>query len=144
ADRRALVQAVARFRTPSAHPNYQSGAAAYDLWTAELQARRADAGGNSYNAACYAEGRRFAREFLERVAARNPAVAAPLAPAIQEYAAAAEAMARVSAIFPFRGQYGTVVEEEAAIGEAAEALRTARDAESRAVERLVEVAAKEW
>jgi len=52
-------------------PNYQTGAAAYDPWTAELQAGWADAGGNSYNAACYAEGRRFAREFLERVARRN-------------------------------------------------------------------------
>jgi hypothetical protein len=143
-DREALAGAVARFRTPSGHSNYQAGTAAYDLWIAELQAGRADAGGNSYNAACYAEGRRFAREFLERVAARNAALAGPLAPAIEEYAAAAEAMAHVAALFPFRGQYGTLVDDEAAIGEAVAALQTARDAESRAVERLAEVAAAEW
>jgi hypothetical protein len=143
-DRQALSGAVARFRTPSGRSNYQTGAAAYDLWITELQAHRADAGGNSYNAACYAEGRRFAREFLERVAARKPAVAGPLAPAIQEYAEAAEAMARVAALFPFRGQYGTVVDDEAAIGAAVEALRAARDAEVRAVERLAALAATEW
>jgi hypothetical protein len=145
ADRQALVRAVARFRTPSADPNYQTGAAAYDRWIEELQARRADAGGNSYNAACYAEGRRFAREFLERVARRNPEVAGPLGSAVQEYATAAEAMERVAALFPFPGPWGTVVEEDFSVnGEAVEALRTARDAESRAVERLSSVAAKEW
>ena len=112
--------------------------------SSRLQTRRADAGGNSYNAACYAEGRRFAREFLERVAGRNPAVAAPLAPAIQEYATAADAMAQVAALFPFRGQYGTVVDDETAIGTAVEALRAARAAESRAVERLAALVAAGW
>jgi hypothetical protein len=144
ADRQAVARAVARFRTPSSHPNYQTGAAAYDRWIKELQARRADAGGNSYNAACYAEGRRFAREFLERVAGRNPSVAGSLGPAVQEYAAAAQAMERVAALFPFPGPWGTVVEDEQAIGEAVEALRTARDAETRAVERLAAIAAMEW
>jgi hypothetical protein len=144
ADRQAVARAVARFRTPNGHPNYQTGTAAYDLWIEELQACRADAGGNSYNAACYAEGRRFAREFLERVAGRNPPVAGPLAPAVHEYATAAQAMERVAALFPFRGQFGTIVEDEPAIGEAVEALRTARDAESRAVERLAALATREW
>jgi hypothetical protein len=143
-DREALVGAVARFRTPSARPNYQTGAAAYDLWIAELQAGRADAGGNAYNAACYAEGRKYAREFLERVADGNPTLAALLAPSIQDYAAAADAMARVTALFPFRGQYGTFVDDERSIAEAVESLRAARAAECRAVERLAAVAAGEW
>jgi hypothetical protein len=144
ADRKAVARAVARFRTPGMDPSYQTGVAAYDRWIEELQARRADAGGNSYNAACYAEGRRFAREFLERVAGRNPSVAGALEPAVQEYAAAAQAMDRVAALFPFPGPWGTVVEDEQAIGEAVAALRTARDAESRAVERLAAIAAMEW
>jgi hypothetical protein len=144
ADRQALAQAVARFRSPSPDPRRQYGAAAYDRWIGELEARRADGGGNSYNAACYAEGRRFAREFLERVVARNPSVAGPLGPAIQDYTGAAQAMERVTALFPFPGPWGTVVEDQQAIGEAVEALRAARDAESRAVDRLAEVAAMEW
>jgi hypothetical protein len=144
ADRQALVRAVARFRAPSPDPLRQYGAAAYDRWIEELEARRADGRGNSYNAACYAEGRRFAREFLERVAARNPSVAGPLGPAIQDYAAAAQAMERVTALFPFPGPWGTVIEDQKAIGEAVEALRAARDAEGRAVDRLAEVAAMEW
>jgi hypothetical protein len=144
ADRQAIARAVSRFQTPSANPLYQTGAAAYDRWIEELQARRADAGGNSYNAACYAEGRRFAREFLQRLATRTPSVAASLAPAIQDYATAAQAMDRLTALFPFRGQYGTVVEDAPAIADAAEALRTARDAETRAIERLATVAATEW
>jgi hypothetical protein len=119
-------------------------AAKQHRWIAELQARRADAGGNSYNAACCAEGRRFAREFLERVAGRIPAVAGMLAPAIPEYAAAADGMARVAALFPFRGQYGTMVDDERAIGEAVAALKTARDAENGAVERLAALVATEW
>jgi hypothetical protein len=53
-------------------------------------------------------------------------------------------MERVAALFPFRGQYGTVVNDEPANGEAVEALRTARDAESRAVDRLAAIAATEW
>src|SRR5260370_708700 len=110
ADREELARAVARFRTPNGRPNCHTGAAAYDLWIEELQAHRADAGGNSYNAACYAEGRRFAREFLQRVADRNPSVAGALGPAVHEYAA--RAMERVAALFPFQGQWGTVVEDD--------------------------------
>jgi hypothetical protein len=144
ADRLALAQAVARFRSPSPDPLRQYGAAAYDRWIEELQARRADGGGNSYNAACYAEGRRFAREFLERVAARNPSVARALGLAIQDYAGAAEAMGRVTALFPFPVPWGTVVDDRQAISEAVEALRAAREAESRAVDRLAEVGAGEW
>jgi hypothetical protein len=140
ADRQALARAVARFRTPHPDPSYQTGVAAYDRWIEELLARRADAGGNSYNAACYAEGRRFAREFLERVAGRNRELAGPLAPAIQEYTKAAQAMEQVAALFPFPGQWGAMVTDEAAIEGAVEALRTARDAESRAVERLAAIA----
>src|SRR5262249_40368674 len=99
ADRQAVARAVSRFRTPSPNPIYQSGAAAYGLWIEEVEAHRADGGGNSYNAQCYAEGRRFAREFLERVARRSPSVAEPLGAAVQEYAAAAQAMERVAALF---------------------------------------------
>jgi hypothetical protein len=54
-------------------------------------------------------------------------------------------MERVAALFPFPGEgEGTVVEDEPAIGAAVEALGTARDAESRAVERLAAIAAMEW
>jgi hypothetical protein len=135
-DRRALGQAVAMFRNPACSPRYRYGTAGYDRWIEELEARRADAGGNSYAAACYAEGRRFAREFLQRVAERTPAIAAPLRQAAGEYGAAAQAMDRVAALFPFPGQWGAMVDDGAAIAEATDALRTARDAETRAIERV--------
>jgi hypothetical protein len=143
AERRAIAGAVARFRSPSPGPMYRYGASAYDLWIAELQARRADAGGNSYNAACYAEGRGFARDFLQRLAARSKTLTEPLRLAAVDYAAAAAAMARVAGLFPFSAQYGTLVEDAAAIAAAVPALREARDAESRAIERLAEVAGRE-
>lgn len=111
--------------------------------TEELQARRADAGGNSYNAACYAEGRQLARDFLQRLAARHPALAAPLQQAAADYTVAAAAMARVAALFPFPGQWGAVAEDAPAIEKAAAALREAREAESRAVDRLAGVAGRD-
>jgi hypothetical protein len=143
ADRRAICGAVARFRNPAPGGMYRYGAAAYDRWIEELEARRADAGGNSYNAACYAEGRQFARDFLQRLAARSDQFTEPLRLAATDYAAAAAAMARVTALFPFSAQYGTLVEDAAAIAAAVPALREARDAESRAIERLAEVAERE-
>jgi hypothetical protein len=143
ADRRAICGAVARFRNPAPGPMYRYGAAAYDRWIEELEAGHADAGGNAYNAACYAEGRQFARDFLQRLAARSEQFTEPLRLAAMDYAAAAAAMARVTALFPFAGQFGTLVTDAAAIAAAVPALREARDAESRAIERLAEVAARE-
>jgi hypothetical protein len=69
-----VSEAVERFRGPAPCALYRYGAAAYDLSIQELKARRADAGGGGYTAACYAEWRAFARDFLGRVARRNPLV----------------------------------------------------------------------
>jgi hypothetical protein len=133
ADRSALIQAVGRCRTPSDDASYAVGPAAYDRWIEELTARRADAGGNAYNAQCYAEGRSLAAQFLGRVAERNPDLAAGLAAPVDRFREAASAMARVAELFPFPGSWGRPVEEEATIRDAVEALHEAREAESHAV-----------
>lgn len=144
ADHRALARAVATFRHAAPSPLYRYGTDGYTLWIEELESRRADAGGNSYNAACYAEGRRLAREFLARVAARTPLAVEEITRAAQDYATAAGAMSRVAALFPFPGAWGSPVEDEAAIHEAADALRLARETERRAIERLERVAGMDW
>jgi hypothetical protein len=144
ADRRAVCAAVARFQDPSPGPLYRYGAAAYDCWIEELEGRRADAGGNSYNAACYAEGRLFARDFIRRIAARNSFVADELELAAKDYSVAAEAMSSVESLFPFPGRWGSVIDDDEAITSATHALRDAQEAETRAVGRLEQVAQMEW
>lgn len=139
ADWRALCLAVWRYRATSWGGDYRYGTEAYDLWIDELEGRRAMAGGNSYNAQCYAEGRRRAQQFLTRLAERNPGMAEPLARAADDYVTAAEAMERVAALFPFPQPWDAFVEDGAAIAEATEALRAARDAETRAIARIADL-----
>ncbi|MEP0815262.1 MAG: hypothetical protein HRF49_11450 [bacterium] len=141
-DKHAVFRALELWRRPRG--KYAFGRDAYDLWMESLNAKRADGGGNAYNAACYAEGRRFAAAFLARAAERNPGVGGELNGAAGEYAKAAEAMAKVAKLFPFPGSWGTPVTDENAIGEACDALAVARDAESAAMDVLEKVAAMEW
>ena len=141
-DRYAVCRAVQMFsRSPRTH---RFGAAAYDLWIESLEAKRAVSFGNAYNAACYAEGRRFAHEFISRLADRNAFAEKQLRRASESYAVAADAMARIARLFPFPGGGQIAIEEDEVIREAVRALREAKDAECSAIEELAAVTEMEW
>ena len=120
------------------------GGKAYDKWMEELKAKKADAFGISYNTACYAEGRKFARVFLERLAKRNNSVSADLTRASELYGKASDAMEKMTRLFPFPGKSGVVVDDEKIINEAVENLKISKDSECKAMEILARVASKPW
>jgi len=142
ADQHAVLRAVELARTPSS--SYAYGPGAYDLWIESLKAHRADGGGNSYNAACYAEGRRFASEFFARMAKRNGFAAKELNRAAANCEKAADATAQVAKLFPFPGEWGKKINDDKAIAEAGKLLKAAKDAESRAIGTLAKIAAMDW
>jgi len=142
ADKYAVLRAVELARRPSS--DYAYGPVAYDLWAESLRSHKADDGGNAYNAACYAEGRRFAGDFFSRMAKRNKFAANELNNAAADYAKAADATAKVAKLFPFPGEWGKKVEDDNAIVKAVDALRAAKDAESRAIKTLTKVSIMDW
>jgi hypothetical protein len=142
ADRGAVWHAVEMIGRPSLAPPYATGLAAYDQWVAALEAGKADPFGNAYNAQCWAEAKRFAGEFLARLAARNESVAEPLGEAAAAYGETAAEMAKVAKLFPFPGSEEQVKDEEAC-AEAIAALRSAREAEVRAQAALRQ-SAQQW
>ncbi|MFN2115746.1 MAG: hypothetical protein ACK2T6_08520 [Anaerolineae bacterium] len=145
ADKHALRNAVLMFDRQWLGQRYRWGAEAYDLWIESLTASRANAWGNSYNAQCYAEGRRQAHEFLARLAARNEDVADEMAPAVAAYATAASAMGRLAELFPFdMSDFEAVVDDDQAITEAVEALEVAREAEVLAIDIIEQVVSGPW
>lgn len=142
ADQHAVQRAVELARRPSS--DYVYGPAAYDLWAESLRAHRADGGGNAFNAACYAEGRRFAGEFFARMAKRNEFAAKELNRAAANYAKAADATAQVAKLFPFPGEWGRKIDDDKTIADAVDALKAAKDAESRAIKTLTKVLVMDW
>jgi hypothetical protein len=140
-DRHAIRLAVEHLHGESHDGVYGFGLAAYDVWVAALEGNPTGGFGNAYNAQCYAEGRRFAHEFLKRVAARNPDLAEPLNEAVSAHGEAADAMAEVAALFPFPD--GGRIGEESVRTQAIGHLRVAQAAETRAADALAE-AATNW
>jgi hypothetical protein len=141
ADRAAIRHAAEIMSCESGSPEYRRGLEAYDTWIAALTEGKADAFGNSYNAQCWAEAKRFAHEFLLRLAGRNESVAAPLGRAAEAYGEAAKHMGVVAELFPFPDPEEKVKEAEVR-AKAVEALRAARSAEARAMAALREAAAQ--
>jgi hypothetical protein len=141
ADRQAVYHAVRMIGAPAENPLYASGLAAYDQWVGALEADRAIPFGNAYNAQCWAEAKRFAAEFLARLAARNEAVAGPLGKAAAAYGEAAAEMAKVAELFPFPDPEEKVKDAQIR-AQASEALRAARAAEARAAAAVGEAAAQ--
>ena len=90
-------------------------------------------------AACYAEGRSFAQQFLERMSARRPLAANLLRNATESYREAAGAMGRLSEVFPSGHEEQGAITAAARIEEATVLLAQARDAESRAMASLREI-----
>jgi len=143
ADRDALCRALQNLNRPPAALGRHYGLAAYAPWIAELEARQAEPFGNSFCAQCYAEARRFARDFLGRLAERNDFASEPLSAAHGAYEQVAGAMGRVADAFPFPGE-GEKVEDVVAITTACEALREAETAETQAAESLRDALDLEW
>ena len=110
-----------------------------DLWIDALRTKRAGRFGCGYNAACYAEGQRFAQLFFERMSKRRALAAELLQRAASAYRESADAMQRVSEVFPFTHDEEGRIMDESKIGQAADLLATARDAEADAIATLLEV-----
>jgi hypothetical protein len=137
-DLEAILEAIRLWERP-AYGRYRFGADGYDAWIEALEAGRAERFGCGYNAACYAEGRRFACQFLGRLSARRPRAADLLRHAAEFYGEAAEAMGRLSELFPFSHEEQGPITAAARIEEAAGLLAQARDAESRAMASLRDI-----
>jgi len=137
-DLEAILEALRQWRRPT-YGKYRFGADAYDVWIEALRAKRADRFGCGYNAACYAEGRRFAQQFFERMSTRRPLAANLLRQAAESYRDAADAMDRLGEVFPFsHGDEGRVT-ASTEIERAAVLLAKTRDAEARAMTFLSDI-----
>lgn len=137
-DLEAILEALRQWRRP-AYGQYRFGADGYDLWIEALRAKRANRFGCGYNAACYAEGRRFAQQFFERMSVRRPIAAQLLRQVAQSYREAADAMQGISEIFPFRHDAEGHISSAATIEEASELLSKARGAEGSATAFLTDI-----
>ena len=140
ADRNAVSHALDMLNYRSSNRDFGTGQA-YDTWIAALEAEKAEVFGNSFNTQCWAEAKRFARDFVQRLAKRNRPVAAPLNDAAAAYARVAEAMEKVARLFPIDDPEEHV-KDRAIRTEAMNALRVAKGAEARAAEALAQAAAK--
>jgi len=142
-DRVALVNALNFLHRRPAMADQRFGLAAYDQWIAALRAKRATAFGGSYAAESYSQGKQCARDFIGRLAARNPHATGPLDEAHLAYQECAQAMATVARLIPFPQGPGNT-QDPFTIDQACESLATARDAEidaAAAIERALEA---EW
>lgn len=137
-DLEAVSEALRLWRRPAYGP-YRFGAEAYDLWIEALRAKHANRFGCGYDAACYAEGRRFAQQFFERMSARRPLAADLLGRAAEFYREAADAMAGVSELLPFSPDAEGQVSSAARIDRSAELLARARDSEAQAISLLTDM-----
>jgi len=131
-DLETILEALRQWGRPAYGP-YGFGADAYNVWIEALRAERADRFGCGYNAACYAEGRRFAQQFFERMSTRRPLAANLLREAAGSYREAADAMKRLSEVFPFSHDEDGRITAAAKIAPAVELLAEARDAETQAI-----------
>ncbi|MBN2048037.1 MAG: hypothetical protein JW750_09355 [Anaerolineaceae bacterium] len=122
-------------------PGYASGLAAYDQWIEALRAGRAAAMGNAYNAAVWAECRRYAVAYLEWVRPRvSQAWKKPLKQAIHDYQAVAEQLKQVSVLYPFEpGLRLEPVAVDERSEQAALAVHAARQAEAQALDAIMEL-----
>jgi hypothetical protein len=140
-DRYAVGLAAQLLHRQAISVEYSFGIAAYDRWIAALNNDIAMPFGNSYNAQCYAEGRTFARDFLERLALRYPAVSA-LRMAQQAYADAAAAMQQVALLFPMPYDNSVIPQPDRLA--AIDWLKQACHAETRALAALDEAVHAQW
>jgi hypothetical protein len=141
ADRDAIWDAINAMSWKMIEEDWSSGAAAYDRWAASLR-ERPDVipFGNAYNAQCWAEARRLAERYVDRVATRNPHVSG-LRRAHAALKRSADALQRVGEIFPFPGKADDLNEKNRR--EATDVLAAARAADVDALAAL-ETAMQTW
>ena len=117
-------------------PKYKTGLGGYDSWTKALTENCASGFGTAYNAAVWAECRAHAVDFLREAKGKLPARLSPLLDdAAARYEDVSRGLATVSETFPFLNvpddQKEANVKDPGRRQAAAEALRTARDAEEK-------------
>ncbi len=145
ADREAIVHALEVLRSgtgknPVSFVRMSTGQAAYDEWITALDSGTIGPHGG-YNAQIWAEAKRYARDFVARLAARNQPIQGPLRRAAAAYVEVAAAMQQVADLFP-DPPHGKEAEEGAVRAKAAAALRTAKAAEAKAAAALFEATAQ--
>lgn len=145
ADREAIVHAVGMLhsgttRNPVSLVRMSTGQAAYDEWIAALDSASIGPHGG-YNAQIWAEAKRYARDFVARLAARNRPIREPLLEAAAAYSKVAAALTEVADLFPDPPQ-GKGAGDPVVRARALAALRAAKAAEARAAAALARAAAK--
>ena len=73
-DREVVVNAVRVMNWRMLGSDYGCGIDAYDRWIEALKSDELNLFGNAYNGYCWAEARRLAEKFLNRVASRNSTI----------------------------------------------------------------------
>ncbi|MFO7956158.1 MAG: hypothetical protein R6X33_03575 [Candidatus Brocadiia bacterium] len=131
---------------------YATGLAGYDRWIAALEEPETILAGDvagfgmAYNAACWAECRRHSVGFLREARERldDADLNVDFGAAIDQYGSVAGSLSKVSELFPFELGADAEMRERLQDGErrsgALEALRTARDAETKGIEVLARIA----
>ncbi|NQU42994.1 hypothetical protein HQ520_06900 [bacterium] len=124
-----------------------AGLSAYDRWAQELHTGQPDELGMPYNAACWAECRHFAVEFLKEATQKlieNGPIASQHRPlfdsAVTHYAMVEAKLKRVSEIFPFRDRRPEYLQDPKRVTAAIDLIRTAKQSEEMGVAKLQEIA----
>jgi CubicO group peptidase (beta-lactamase class C family) len=121
----------------------KAGPDGYARWISLLESGREDGNGVSINAAVYAEGRRFAVEFLEEAKLRlGPELRPLFDEAIRHYRVAAQSLATVSQAFPNdtpAAQRAANLKDPQRRKAAIQHLRAAKDAEVEGVKALASI-----
>jgi hypothetical protein len=119
------------------------GLVGYDVWIRTLRAGRAGRFGLGYNAAVWAESRRFAVEFLKEAQQRLPDNLDDLfGRAVGHYEVVARALKTVSDVYPFRKDEPEAVAADDRVHTTMEALDQAREAEAAGLGILAELVAR--
>jgi hypothetical protein len=139
----ALAFALASAESPGkwVFPKYRAGIAGFDKWVKALEDGTAHSLGAAYNAVAWHECRESAVGFLKEAKERLGEAGGPFDEAIAHYEVVAENLKKVAELFPLIGRQPEHIQDEGRRAEAAEALRTAREAEERGLESLAKVAA---
>ena len=121
---------------------YASGIKAYDLWINGLENGRASRSGMGYNAAVWAECRRFGVEFLEEANQRLGIETSDLfAEALRHYRKVAKNLDQLTKLYPFQNMNEEVcIQPDADCQAAADLLREARGAEAAGLESMEKIA----
>jgi len=124
--RRALELSVQLWKPAASHPG--RGESAYAVWLDALRREDFIPFGVAYNTIVYADAKRHAQKYLERLVEQKAFVG--LEPARDAYATVASRLARVAELIPFRGPASKV--EKTALPEAISLLAQSAEQEARA------------